>query len=236
MKQADLNFSDGPFRRWRQDNPFLALTLCLFGIMLALPFVANSLGGYLLFELLYLNVILLGISGSGLVKKSTKKLLVALWLLGVLFTVPDYTSITWLAQFWSNQAGSLVHITILFICLCHLFRHVVSTKQVVAETLFAAISAYLFLALVWSQIFIILEQFSPGSFKLGSTGEGMQSLEMLYFSLTTITTLGYGDVVALTPFARMLSVCEALIGQLFLTVLVAWVVGMFLTGQRHEKD
>lgn len=236
MKQADLNFRHGPFRRWRRDNPFLALTVCLFVILLALPFVADSLGGYLLFELLYLNVILLGISGSGLVKKSTKKLLVALWLIGVLFTVPDYTSITWLAQFWSNQAGSLVHITILFICLFHLFRHVVSAKLVVAETLFAAISAYLFLALVWSQIFIILEKFSPGSFLLTNGGEGLQLLEILYFSLTTITTLGYGDVVALTPFARMLTVCEALTGQLFLTVLVAWVVGMFLTSKRREKD
>jgi voltage-gated potassium channel len=53
--------------------------------------------------------------------------------------------------------------------------------------------------------------------------------EMVYFSLVTLATLGYGDILPSSPFTQMLAVLEAVIGQLFMTVLVAWLVGMFIS-------
>lgn len=48
---------------------------------------------------------------------------------------------------------------------------------------------------------------------------------MVYFSLAT---LGYGDILPSSPFTQMLAVLEAVIGQFFMAVLVAWLVGMFI--------
>jgi hypothetical protein len=54
----------------------------------------------------------------------------------------------------------------------------------------------------------------------------------VYFSFTTLTTLGYGDIVPLHPIARTLAVCEALIGQLYPAVLIAGLLGMALQPQK----
>ena len=51
---------------------------------------------------------------------------------------------------------------------------------------------------------------------------------MLYFSLVTLATLGYGDILPSSPLTQMLAVVEAVIGQFFMAVLVAWLVGMFI--------
>jgi voltage-gated potassium channel len=52
--------------------------------------------------------------------------------------------------------------------------------------------------------------------------------EMLYFSLVTLATLGYGDILPSSPFTQMLAALEAVIGQFFIALLVAWLVGMFI--------
>ena len=53
--------------------------------------------------------------------------------------------------------------------------------------------------------------------------------EMVYYSFVTLTTLGYGDIVPVSPSARALATLEALTGQLYLTVLVARLVGLHIT-------
>jgi voltage-gated potassium channel Kch len=53
----------------------------------------------------------------------------------------------------------------------------------------------------------------------------------MYFSFITLTTVGYGDVYAIHPAARSLAVAEALVGQLYIVILIASVVGMALQGR-----
>lgn len=225
----------GRLRRWRRDHSFLWLSISLLVILLLLPIFINSLVGYLLFELLYLNVLLMGISATGLLRPRSKWILAVIWGLGLALSLPDYSAISQQVQFWFNQAGSLAHLVILIVCITVLLRHILATRRVSVETLFAAASVYMFLALAWAQFYMVLTRLSPNAFKITGANLGARALEIVYFSLTTITTLGYGDVVPLSEFARMLSVCEALTGQLFLAMLVAWLVGMYL-GQRKDRQ
>jgi voltage-gated potassium channel len=72
-----------------------------------------------------------------------------------------------------------------------------------------------------SQSFRLPEWIEAGSAEVLRT-------EMIYFSLVTLATLGYGDILPSSPFTQMLAVLEAVIGQFFMAVLVAWLVGMFI--------
>jgi voltage-gated potassium channel len=108
--------------------------------------------------------------------------------------------------------------------------HIISkTKEIRRETIFAAIVAYLLLALMWAFVYSILEMAIPGSFALPDKGFRGYFLQFQYFSFITITTLGYGDIIPLTDKASTLAICEAVVGQIYMVVLVAWLVGMHVS-------
>jgi voltage-gated potassium channel len=103
------------------------------------------------------------------------------------------------------------------------------SAEVKRETIFAAIVAYLLIALMWSFFYMILESFIPGSFAFPEQGAWKVSTRFHYLSFITITTLGYGDITPLTNKASALTMLEAVIGQIYMVVLVAWLVGMYVS-------
>ena len=60
--------------------------------------------------------------------------------------------------------------------------------------------------------------------------------EFMYYSFVTITTLGYGDLTPVRPLARAVTYLEAIVGQFYVAVLVAWLVGMYLLGQEQTRQ
>jgi len=106
---------------------------------------------------------------------------------------------------------------------------VVRSTVVRRETIFAAIVAYLLIALMWAFLYMTMELVLPGSFSVPESSIRHETMRFEYFSFVTITTLGYGDITPLTNRASALVMLEALIGQIYLVVLVAWLVGMFVS-------
>lgn len=91
------------------------------------------------------------------------------------------------------------------------------------DTLAGAVFGYFLMAVLWSELYRAIELWQPGSFSLsGDSGIGS---EMLYLSLVTITTLGYGDILPLSPFARILAGIEAAFGTLYIAILIGRIVG-----------
>jgi hypothetical protein len=132
-----------------------------------------------------------------------------------------------LASGYSDIAFYLIMTTAI---LGYVFRATRVTRDVLA----GAICAYLLMGLGWSNIFVVLENHVPGSFSSGAlasaaTGglEGVhqQQGHFTYLSLVTLSTLGYGDITPVTQPARMWAALEAIIGQLFIGVLIARLVG-----------
>jgi hypothetical protein len=111
----------------------------------------------------------------------------------------------------------------------NILRLIVTQEEVTRETIFAAIVAYLLIALMWQFLYMVLEKLAPGSFSLAEKALRSEAKHFQYFSFVTITTLGYGDVTPLTDQASTLAMLEALIGQIYLVVLVAWLVGMHVS-------
>lgn len=95
------------------------------------------------------------------------------------------------------------------------------------DTIMAGIIAFLFMAGLWSQLYGVLELASPGALR-GPTGEGLGThplVTLYYFSVITLTSAGYGDVVPVSDMARILAAYEALIGQVYLAVFIALLIG-----------
>lgn len=88
------------------------------------------------------------------------------------------------------------------------------------------VSAYFLLGFIWTSAFVGLEDTFPGAF-VDSKGAGapLGFSRLMYYSFTNLTTLGYGDIVATLPLAQSLAVLEGITGQLYLGILVAYVVG-----------
>ena len=97
-----------------------------------------------------------------------------------------------------------------------------------------AVVVYLLLGLMWALAYQLIELQQPGSFNFADVpaiGDTL-SARLVYFSFVTLTTLGYGDITAVSPVARTLAMLEAVIGQLFPAILIARLVSMELYYRR----
>jgi hypothetical protein len=107
-----------------------------------------------------------------------------------------------------------------------LFSHLRNTRSVATAQLYTAVNIYLLLALLWATLYLAIDAFSPGSIQIGSHGDDRQT-ELLYFSLITLSTIGYGDIVPLSGEARILAALEGVTGVLYIAITVALLVGRF---------
>ena len=121
-------------------------------------------------------------------------------------------------------------------------RHMIHSRKVNANLIFGAISVYLLIGLFWAIAYSVLDVAQPESFNIKSLGvaddtatapETVPLYRFAYYSLVTLTTLGYGDIVPVTPLAQIASSLEAVVGQLYLAILVAGLVGLHVS-QRRE--
>ena len=114
--------------------------------------------------------------------------------------------------------------------LGHLLRFVMCAPRVNSEILCASVVTYLLLGWLWSAIYAVMSQRSPGAFAFTigpPAAHTLNSSDALYFSFITITTTGYGDIVPVSAAARMLAMMEAVTGTLYMTVLVARLVSLY---------
>jgi len=131
-------------------------------------------------------------------------------------------------------------LTFLLYVAVSIFRHVLHAREVDVATIFAATTVYFLLAYIWATGYGMLELANPGSISITALGTETSfdaiasSGYLTYFSFVTLTTLGYGDVTPASDLARVLAVNEAALGQLFLVVLVARLVGLH-TSQDHVR-
>jgi hypothetical protein len=116
-----------------------------------------------------------------------------------------------------------------------------ATRRVTFNTVCASLCVYLLIALVWALLYSVVDVVNPDSFTWTVSNRsspafrlGKNDTAVLYFSLATLTTLGYGDIVPTSALSRMLATLEAVIGQLYLAVLVARLVGLHISQSIEE--
>ncbi len=180
----------------------------------------------------FLNIFLTVVFISSIYAVSQKKhhLIIAL-----LFAFPLLFS-TWANYFIESSALSIVGTFsgILFFgfMVVIILSFVLKETKVTLNVIYAAIVVYLSLAMMWGMLFILVEILQPGSITLVETG--IDSFHFFYYSFVTITTLGYGDITPASDIARSLALLEAVIGQIYLVVLVARLVGIHIAQSMKE--
>jgi hypothetical protein len=107
-----------------------------------------------------------------------------------------------------------------------LFSYLRNSRSVAQAQLYTAVSIYLLLGLLWATLYLAIDAFSPGSIQVGSHPADRQT-ELLYFSLITLSTIGYGDIVPLSGEARILAALEGVTGVLYIAITVALLVSRF---------
>ena len=97
-----------------------------------------------------------------------------------------------------------------------------------------AICIYILLGLIWAFAYLLMQEVFPGSFVISEDDTWQHNLgDAVYFSMVTLTTLGYGDITPQEPVVRFMSYLEAVTGVFYTTVLVASLIGIRLA---HYSD
>ncbi|MEL7348526.1 MAG: potassium channel family protein [Pseudomonadota bacterium] len=91
------------------------------------------------------------------------------------------------------------------------------------DALAGAVFGYFLMALLWAVLYVALHFVAPGAISLSD--EASVSNDLLYFSLVTLTTLGYGDILPVAPVAKIMAGIQAAIGTLYLAILIGRIVG-----------
>jgi hypothetical protein len=219
------------FAEWR----FLLLTLLVCGYLLSTPLIAGSWAVRMVLEALLLAAVLVTISANpgwhGL-----RRAMVTLWLLSAAGTLLSVFSIRPDLWQWYRTVELLTLVPVLAVVAAGMLVFVRRQRTLTLDSIFATVAAYLLLALLFTQLYLCLVTWNPASFSLPieATDRPVQLLQadMTYFSLVTLATVGYGDMLPATHTARMLAMFQAVVGQFYVAVVVALFVGMYSAQRR----
>ena len=127
------------------------------------------------------------------------------------------------------SAANFISIALLAVAMAAVLRRVVTSGNVSSRTILGAISVYTSLGILFTWAYGLIDRIEGGGFFGEATG--IQGSDFLFFSYTTLTTTGYGDLVPAGQVGRMVSGLEMMLGQIFLVTLVAGLVSLWRPGE-----
>jgi hypothetical protein len=108
-----------------------------------------------------------------------------------------------------------------------LFSYIKNARTIGDGHLYTAVSIYLLLGMQWFAIYSAIDVLSPGSIQRSASAAADRHAELLYFSLVTLSTIGYGDVVPVHGEVRILAALEGIAGVLYIAITVALLVSAY---------
>ncbi|HAC64289.1 MAG TPA: hypothetical protein DCF68_12295, partial [Cyanothece sp. UBA12306] len=199
--------------------PFFISTVLLSTIY---PFFLHSKLGIILLHILIIFALIAGIN---LIKFNRVILLIGgtLGAINIVLTLLSFTFETsWFIQF-SWNLGLLSFYLLITGCLLIL---ITQSSEVTLDTILGAVSGYFTLAIAWGMLFHLIEFLSPGSFELPQ-GSVVRPDIFIYLSQITMASVGYGEIIPVTPLARSATAILGMIGQLYLVVLLGILIGIY---------
>lgn len=212
---------------------FTWLFVILAAICAGAPFMHEGLIQEGVLDLLFLLLIILAIWSAGRELRLVTALLAIPALGGRLF-LPFTHSATVILGVGFADLLFLIFITLVILSI--VLRH----EDVTLDTISGALAAYFLLGLVWGVAYGIVQALDPNAFAISaaldptSPAESASRTILIYFSLVTIASVGYGDIAPVSAAARSLASLEGLVGQLFLAVLIARLVGIHSSRPRKS--
>lgn len=201
---------------------FLLLLISLLCLLLISPLLEGGATGEQVLTALLSLVLLAAVHAS-----SGRHWTLAL---AACFALP-WLYLSWLHPIWrgdeADLLAALLLIALALLVLIVILKRVLGSKRVGFDVLCGAVAVYFLLGVIWAVSYTVIEALAPGAFTLADPAAGTIWNQLLYFSFTTLTTLGYGDISPVAPFARIWSTLEAVTGTLYIAVLVARLVSLY---------
>lgn len=126
---------------------------------------------------------------------------------------------------WLNGAASAMSAALIALVVMLLLAYVVRAPRVTHNTVLAAICVYVLLGILWGFVYLLVYEANPRAFDLDPKA-GPAEVQLRYFSMMTLTTVGYGDIVPKSPESRAFAALEALLAQIYLAAIIARIVGI----------
>jgi hypothetical protein len=217
------------WHRYSRGEPNVTLLFSLIVLFVLYPIMVE-LGAVRFYRLAFVIELILASVGLAATKANRRKAVV-LGIPAILLQIVAFSSPTRFSLLIAAIA------TLLFIgfVIAIVYGAVMARGRVTVDKLAAAVNVYLLLGLAWAIVYGVIASFEGAAFSANAinfhTLEEYVSLGaeffFIYFSFVTLTTLGYGDMVPMTPTAQTAAWMEAVVGQLFVAVTLARLVGMF---------
>jgi len=182
--------------------------------------------------LLYLNMLLVAISGNQAGSKARLAIFL-IWFISAItrvMTDREFSTEVYLASRFFSAL-------LLAMGVFHILRLIISREKVTLDTLFASVVVYILIALMFGNLYAIADVTLANSLTYPAhftkVDGHLTEIAYIYFSFVTIATLGYGDVLPAAPLTQMMVALQAVIGQFYVAVLVAWLVSLYIA---HKSD
>lgn len=115
----------------------------------------------------------------------------------------------------------------------NIMTYLFKVKKIGLNEVYASIAGYLVLGVMVTPFFFLIEQNIPGAFNISEESE---FYDFLYFSYITLTTVGFGDISPIHHVAKSVTIVVGIFGQLYLTILIAIIIGKYLAYEEFGKD
>ena len=196
------------------------------------PFLQTGIGNIFLISLLLYTIMLI-ISSFSL----PKKLLTIYGAIAIIaFCLEAIASLN--EGFYLNQTFSLIAQIVFAIYLAGaaywIGRDIFTTSEVTVDIVRGGISVYLLIGFVWALLYGIVNTLDANAFSQPLVRVDSY-LRTIHFSFTTLTTLGYGDIVPLSEIAQVLTNLEAIIGQMYSSIFIAILIGSYLAQRPSSR-
>jgi hypothetical protein len=221
--------------RWNifsRDSSYGKLLTILIVIFFLNPILIGPIGNIILsFSFLLANLWQIKTLGSS---KSIlfifKNVAIAAFILSLINLIAP----SWLADL-AMLSARLLYLLFISLAIWAISNRIFVETKVDKELIRGGICIFLMLGLFWSLLYQITSFIFPNSFNYPSSYLSSENFDFpfIYFSFTTLTTLGYGDVTPATPFAAALTNAEAIVGQLYPTIAIARLVALW---QPEKQD
>ena len=220
-----MKLTSDAIEKLSQSKQRFFILLCLILALLVLVPILNRFVAARIFLDIFLTAIVISMVYAITHKKSH-------FLAGGLLAIVMLASM-WLQYAYPNKGilaiGMIAGVIFIAVVIANILRYMFKSEEINREIIYAAILLYLLAAVMWAFVYTFLELIDPASFNIDLSQHQDYLLVFQYFSFVTITTLGYGDITPVTEVAKAITVLEAVAGQLYLVVAVAWLVGMYVS-------
>ena len=209
-------------------NKYTQLLIVLVINFVLAPFLDGIIGG-LFSSAIFLCAIIIIVRTFSLHQKLFR---FYLGIAGLAFGLETVTRFDWYSPeaIFSIFFIQAVYAIYLGVAALLILRDVLFCQRITADTIRGGICVYFLIGFVWALLYGIVASFDPQAFSQPLIG-GESYSKVIYFSFVTLTTLGYGDIIPVSPVATMLTNLEAIIGQMYPAILISILVGGYLSGR-----